>query len=64
MIIGMRARWNVSTTSKGFKSFDHTAEIQVEGEITPEDEQVLAALSDRNEMELNTRYASLRDPGK
>ncbi len=62
---GTRIRVNVSTTSKGFYSWDHTAEISIDDPalvLEAIDGALLA--SDHLEQELKARYGSQQDRPK
>lgn len=61
---GTRIRVNVSTTSKGFKSWEHTAEMSDDEAPPLSLISAVLAISDAVEEELQQRYGSQQDQPK
>ena len=60
---GYKVRIDVSTTSKGFYSWNHYVEHHTEGDETVDVDSLLA-MSDRVEREMKNRYGDLQDRRK
>jgi hypothetical protein len=64
VITGMRLRLNISTTSKGFKSWEHTVEVSTDGEPTGDERTKVALFSEQQEAYLESKYGKFQDTPK